>query len=109
MSTIQNKKSKFRSSGVWKVFRKRIALKQNSLDPITNKKLLKGYNCHHMDLNENNYTDLTNEDNFVCLNKNTHKIVHELYRYYKTDEEVLDRLKTTLDKMKKLNSKELNK
>jgi len=77
--------------------------KKYKTDCITGYPLRTGWNLHHMDLNEQNYTDITKEDNFCCLNKMTHEIVHDIYRYYQKDEQVLDRLKTVLDKMKKLN------
>jgi hypothetical protein len=43
---------------------------------------------------------------FMPLNKKTHEIVHEVYKWYKKDPSVLDRLKETLDKMKEYTSDE---
>lgn len=104
MSTKQNQKSKFRSSSVWKKFRSRLK-SERKVDYITQKKLLKGFNLHHCDLREENYQNLENEDNFVTLNKQTHEIVHHLYRYYVSDETVIQRLEEVLRQMKEINEK----
>ena len=104
MNESQKKKNKFRSSKVWKLFRHKISVKQNGLDYITHAKLRKMSNLHHMDLNEKNYTNLDNEDNFVFINHNTHCWIHEIYTYYKKDPEVLERLKEVLDRMVEINA-----
>ena len=100
------KKSKFRKSKEWKEFRKRIFDKQDRKDIITGKKLYKGYNVHHLDMSVENYDKLT-EENFIAVNKQTHKVLHFLFRYYQKDPNILDRLKEVLDRMNELN--ELNK
>lgn len=46
------------------------------------------------------YTDITNKDNFVFLNKTTHETVHFLFRYYIKDEQIIDRLREVLREMK---------
>ena len=97
-----DKKSKFRQSKAWKEFRKRMFEKQDGKDIITGKKLYKGYNVHHLDMSTENYEKLE-EDNFICLNKQMHETIHTLFRYYKKDPTVLDRLKTVLDRMNELN------
>lgn len=99
MNDLQKKKRNFRASKIWKAFRHKINVMQKGLDYITHKKLLKGANLHHMNLDASKYEDLSNEDQFIFLNKSTHTWVHEIYRYYRTDPEVLDRLKEVLDKM----------
>ena len=76
--------------------------KQDGKDIITGKKLYKGYNVHHLDMSTENYEKLE-EDNFICLNKQMHETIHTLFRYYKKDPTVLDRLKTVLDRMNELN------
>lgn len=101
MSKAQNKKSKFRSTSTWKKFRKSMKDKQKT-DIITGKPLLKGFNLHHCDLNEEHYEDISKEDNFVCLNKTTHEVVHWLFRY-KNWREVLQNLYKLLEKMEKIN------
>ena len=95
-------KAKFRATKEWKEFRKRIFDKQDGKDIITGKKLYKGYNLHHCDMSEANYDKLI-EENFVALNKQTHEVLHFLFRYYQKDHTILDRLKTVLDRMNELN------
>lgn len=65
---------------------------------LTNKKLLKGFNLHHLSMKEETYDDL-NPNKFVCLNRQAHETVHYLFRYYKTDRDVIKRLKSILDRM----------
>lgn len=103
MSATQNARSKFRASSKWKKFRSRLK-SERKVDYITQKKLLKCWNLHHLDMRDENYQNLENEDNFVCLNKMMHEVVHDLYRYYVHDETVIDRLEEILKKMKEINS-----
>lgn len=49
-----------------------------------------------------NYDQLT-EENFIALNKQTHETIHALFRYYKNDKDILNRIKQVLDKMVELN------
>lgn len=98
----QTKKSKFRASAKWKRFRAYMKAKYKK-DFITGFPLRKGWNLHHLDLNEDNYENTTNESHFLCLNKQTHETVHNLYRYYIKDDKVLNRLSTVLKQMKKIN------
>ena len=102
MSATQNQKSKFRATSKWKKFRSQMKT-ERKIDYITQKRLLKGWNLHHLDLNEQNYQDISDETKFVCLNKMTHEIVHDLYRYYVKDPEVIDRLKEVLERMRQIN------
>lgn len=53
-------------------------------------------------MNPANYENL-NPKNFEVLNKNTHKIVHEIFRY-KDWRGYLKRLKKVLEDMEKLNN-----
>lgn len=76
--------------------------KQDGKDIITGKKLYKGYAVHHLDMSADNYDKLI-EENFIAVNKNTHETLHFLFRYYKNDKDVLDRIKQILDKMIELN------
>lgn len=92
-------KNKFRSTSIWKNFKKSFLEK---VDPISLKRLPKGYQLHHMDLNPAHYTNLK-KSNFCCLNGTTHSIVHYLYSIYRKDRNVLKRLKKILDKMVELN------
>ena len=70
-------KAKFRATSVWKKFRE-LLKKERKVDFITKKPLRKGFQVHHCDLNENHYKDL-NPLNFITVNKNSHKIIHEIY------------------------------
>ncbi|MBQ0003583.1 MAG: hypothetical protein KBT21_08590 [Treponema sp.] len=98
----QKEKTKFRQSVKWKKFRIYMKSKYR-VDYITHKPLRSGWNLHHMDLNEENYTDISDESHFMALNKMMHEIVHDLYRYFVNDEEILNRLKHILMEMKKIN------
>lgn len=91
----------FLQSKAWKDFRKKVFDKQNGLDIITKKKLRKGFIVHHLNTNikERDYTDLSNIDDFIAINKSTHEIIHGIFRYYHNDKEVLTRYKRFLDKM----------
>ncbi len=103
MNASQKMKTKFRSSKAWKEFCHKKYTEQKGVDPITLKKLYKGCNTHHMDLNEKHYKDLSNPNHFYTLNKNTHRWVHEIFNYYKADPAILDRLKKLLDEMVEIN------
>lgn len=74
----QNWKKNFRNSKEWKEFRRSMREKQK-FDPVTGQKLTPLFNLHHCDLSEENYMDLSNEENFVCLNQATHKLIHFLF------------------------------
>jgi hypothetical protein len=74
----------------------------NNKDCITNKPLRPRFNCHHLDMREEHYTILK-EERFRPLNSDTHDCVHFLYRYYKKDPFIIDRLRTILDLMVKYN------
>ena len=95
-------KAKFRQSKAWKEFRKRMFEKQDGKDIITGKKLYSGYNVHHLDMSAENYDQLM-EENFIAVNKTTHETIHALFRYYKNDKGILNRIKQVLDKMVEMN------
>lgn len=100
---VQKDKKKFRDSSIWKHFRKKMK-ERDKVDQITNKPLLKGFQLHHLNLDEKQYKNIDVEDNFVCLNRMTHSMVHFLYRYYQKDPSIIDRLKSILDKMREINN-----
>lgn len=75
-------------------------------DELTNKPLRKGWQLHHLDLNETHYTDLTDKAHFSCLNQLSHKMVHFAYRYYCKDKQFVDRLVNILEKMDEINKDE---
>ena len=56
-----------------------------------------------MNLDPEQYTDLSEMDNFVSLNNSTHDIVHLLYPVYLEDPEVIDRLEEVLYRMWRIN------
>ena len=103
MNAAQKEKRNFRNSKVWKLFRHTKFVEQKGLCFITQKKLPKGATLHHMDLDESHYKDLSHPENFVYLCKSMHEVIHTIWRYYKTDPTVIDRIIEILEMMKKLN------
>lgn len=95
-------RANFRATKEWKDFREE-RRRLNKVDYLTQKRLTKGFNLHHMDLDYDHYTDLSNPENFLTLNKKSHDCIHFLYNYYAKDPSIIDRLKECLDKMKQLN------
>ena len=98
---VENQKDKFRKSPEWKEFRTHMAEVFKHRDYITGRKLAKGYNVHHLKVNQEpeTYCDLSNESNFIPLNSYSHKLLHYVYTYYKKDKTILNRLQEILDKM----------
>ena len=80
-------KAKFRSSKVWRDFRKEMMVKQKNIDPITGSKLLSKCNLHHrlQDLDLDEYKDISNPENFVMINSQTHDCIHYMLRYIKKE------------------------
>lgn len=103
MNDTQKMKRNFRNSKKWKDFKHRKNVEQKGLCYITQKKILKGATLHHLDLDENNYSDISKPENFVYLNKSMHEVIHVIWRYYKNDPAVLDRIKEVLDRMVEIN------
>lgn len=100
----QREKRRFRDSKRWKEFREHMKALQENRCQITGAKLTKLWQLHHMDLDENNYQNL-DDDNFVCLSWNMHKVVHALFVKSKPKEwrsRVLNLIRI-LKKMEKLN------
>ena len=95
-------KAEFLKSHKWKRWRYTMLDYYNNKDCITNKPLRAKWNLHHLDLREENYT-VVKEERFRPLNSDTHDCVHFLYRYYKKDPFIIDRLRTILDLMVKYN------
>ena len=96
----QKAKIKFRSSAAWKKFRAYLK-KERTVDFITGKKLYSGFQVHHCDLHFENYSNIGNQDNFITVNRRSHEIIHEIYRY--DWEEYLSRLAIVFRKMDELN------
>ena len=99
ITKASKEKAKFRATSVWKKFRD-LLKKERKVDFVTNKPLRKGFQVHHCDLNENHYKDL-NPLNFITVNRNSHKIIHEIYRY--DWRMILDNLRIVFEKMDELN------
>ena len=99
-----DQKAEFRKSEEWRAFRKVVAEAFNNKDFITGKKLTKGFNVHHLRTEQEleGYCDLSKVDEFMPLNRYTHKLLHYLFTYYKKDPSILERLKEVLDKMARL-------
>ena len=100
---MQKDKTRFRQSARWKRYRN--YRKKDKVDCITLKPLRRGWNLHHLDLDENNYEDLSDDSHFEPLNKKTHDTVHFLYGYYVKDKGILDRLADLLERMRVINDK----
>lgn len=92
-------KKKFRFSNPWRTFRLVIKKERLFKDYVTGEKLLKTWQLHHLNLDDRQYTNLTKHAHFMPLNKDTHKVIHWLYRYYKRDRYFLVRIKEVLDYM----------
>ena len=102
MSMTARERANFRQTKAWRNFREDLRNERRK-DPITGARLVKGYELHHMDLDPENYRDL-NPDNFCCLNPQTHETIHFLYNIYRKDPDVIDRVKSLLDRMNALNT-----
>ena len=98
MSKLQKAKRSFRASKAWKLFRHKINVKQKGIDPITGAKLIKGCNLHHRHItsDEEEYGNISNEEDFVMFNSMTHKALHWLYKYYQKDPSIMDRIEEEL-------------
>lgn len=93
MNKAQQSKRNFRNSKIWKLFRKKKMNDQKGLCFLSGRKLTGRWNLHHRlhstKYAEEQYTDITNEENFICLNKTQHDLIHELvygYTKYGRDE-----------------------
>lgn len=76
----QSWKKRFRQTKRWKEFRKRMK-ERDQTDFVTGAKLTPLFNLHHLRMTskEEEYCDISNEDNFICLNQLTHKCLHFLW------------------------------
>lgn len=104
VSEKQKIKRKLRGTKAWKTLRHEKNIEQGGIDPLTNKKLSKTANLHHMDLNSEHYLDIEDHERFLMLNKNSHDTIHFLYNYYVKDREIINRLVDILDKMVEINN-----
>ena len=90
-------KAKFRQRKCWKDFREHMKEVSENKDFITKSKLYKTWNLHH--LNPDNY-EVLEDDRFVALNSMTHDFVEWLYKYYRKDPTVLERIRDVMERMK---------
>ena len=104
MNEAQKRKRNFRARKVWKLFKLRKKKECGGIDLITLHKLGRRWELHHEDLDDANYEKLN--DNFLPCNNMTHEMIHWLYRYYVKDPEIIDRLKTEMEKMTRINKVE---
>lgn len=99
-------KDRFRRTKAWKEFRQRLISEQKT-DPITGRKLAKGCCVHHLDLDPEHYSDLTDE-NFVALNHASHEMIHTIYghsgRINRDWRERLEAIRRILEQMDSLNN-----
>lgn len=82
MNSSQKQKTKFRSSKKWKDFRHIKYVEQKGICPICGMKLGKTANLHHMNLQPEDYQDLSNPDNFVFLCHSCHEFIHYKLKAY---------------------------
>ena len=75
----QSEKTKFRRSSKWLRFRKSMKAEQK-FDPVTGSRLGPTCNVHHLDLREEHYKNIDSRERFVCLNTQTHEVVHFLHQ-----------------------------
>jgi len=95
-------RANFRSTKQWREFRKKKRAEEK-IDYLTQSRLTPKFNLHHMDLNSDHYSDLSKPENFICLNRKSHDLIHFLYTQYVKDPNVLLRLENVLKTMKDLN------
>ena len=88
----------FRKTDAWHKWKAKCRL-HTSKDFITKEPLCRNWNLHHLDLNVQRYDNITDMNRFMPLNPKTHEIIHELFKWYKKDHKVIDRIKKTLDLM----------
>lgn len=103
MTSSAKNKAKFRRSSKWTSFRRKLKYKRK-VDELTLKPLYAGFNLHHIRMDEKFYEDLSDEEMFACLNKQSHNFVHWAFNYYKHDADFINRLENLLKKMKDLNN-----
>lgn len=92
-------KKKFRRSKPWSNFRQKMRRRYNKHDALTLKPLLHDWNLHHLDMDDRHYTDLSKEDKFLPVNKDTHKFIHWLFRFYRHDPGIIQRLEAIMKLM----------
>lgn len=98
----------FRKTDAWHKWKAKCRL-HTSKDFITKEPLCRNWNLHHLDLNVQRYGNITDMKRFMPLNPKTHEVLHEIFKWYKKDHKVLDRIKKTLDLMEEYTGEVLHK
>lgn len=88
----------FRKTNAWRKWKAKCRL-HTTKDFITKEPLCRNWNLHHLDLNVQRYDHIDDMNRFMPLNPKTHELIHELFKWYKKDHKVIDRIKKTLDLM----------
>ena len=101
-------RSDFRKTDAWHKWKAKCRL-HTSKDFITKEPLCCKWNLHHLDLNVQRYDNITDMNRFMPLNPKTHELIHELFKWYKKDHKVLDRIKKTLDFMEEYTGEVLHR
>lgn len=78
-SMTESEKIAFRQSEEWRNFRNQVAERQEYKDYITGQPLSEYFNCHHLCMINSEYKNLKFE-NFIAVNQETHKTIHELFK-----------------------------
>ena len=91
-------RSEFRKTDKWHKWKAKCRL-HTSKDFITKDPLCRNWNLHHLDLNIQRYDHIDDMNRFMPLNPKTHEVIHEIFKWYKKDHKVIDRIKKTLDLM----------
>lgn len=98
----------FRKTDAWHKWKAKCRL-HTSRDFITKEPLCRNWNLHHLDLNVQRYDHITDMKRFMPLNPKTHEVIHEIFKWYRKDHKVLDRIKKTLDLMEEYTSEVLHR
>jgi hypothetical protein len=106
MNDIQKMKRNFRATKPWKNLKNKLK-KERKVDELTGKPLRAGWNLHHIDLDDTHYKDISNENNFMCLNKQSHEFLHWFMRYALSDPDIMKRLEEIIEEHKRINKMSL--
>ena len=86
MNDIQKKKRDFRTSKIWKQFRKTKMNEQNNICFLSGRKLTGRWNLHHRlhstAYAEEHYSDISNPENYIAINQMQHDLLHSIIRGY---------------------------
>lgn len=101
MTESAKQRAEVRRKKEWKQLRIDKSKEQEGLDFLTQKKLSKKANCHHLDQRKDiEYYGNLSPDRFIMLNSKSHDCVHFLFTYWLNDPEIIERLVNILELMK---------